>query len=123
MRGYKGLALEILREDFATESDDLNGLIGVRVETFIDTLTTEIAEVLDALEAKKASPNANAMLKHHGYPKGKYTELQVEKAMARYDHSDCPGNSLDEFEDVVRGCPVVVRRIKAAKAAALEAAA
>lgn len=123
MRGFKALALEVLRKDFATETDDLDGLIGDQVETFIDTLTTEIAEVLDDLEGRNASGNANAMLAHHGFPKGKYTELQVEKAMAQYDHSDCPGNTLDEFEDVVRGCPVKVRQIKAAKAAALETAA
>lgn len=123
MRGFKTLASEILRADFATKTNDLDDLIGVQVETFIDTLTEEIAQVLDYLENTPASSRARAMLRHHGYPKGQYTELQVEKAMAEFDHSDCPGNTLDEFGDVVRGCPIKVRQIKAAKAAALEAAA
>ena len=121
MRGFKTLALEVLRADFATETNDLDGLIGDQVETFIDNLTVEIAEVLDTLENSPASGRANAMIKHHDYPKGKYTELQVEQIMARYDHSTCPGNTLDEFGDVVRGCPEKVRQIKAAKAEALAA--
>ena len=122
MRGFKTLAREILREDFATETDDLNDLIGNQVEGFIDELTLEIARVLDYLEKTKASGASNAMMRHHKYPKGGYTELQVEKAMATYDHTDCPGNTLDEFDDVVRGCPVKVREIKVAKAEALAAA-
>jgi len=119
MRGFKSLAQNVLRADFATDSDDLNDLIATEVEVFVESLTSEIAEVLDYLTTTAASGRANAMLKHHGFPKGKYTELQVEKAMAQYDHSDCPGNTLDEFGDVVRGCPIKVRLIKAAKEAAL----
>ena len=122
MNGFKTLAREVIRANLVTDTDDLNDLIGSQVEGFIDQLTKEVGELNAYLNVTKASGNSNAMMKHHGYPKGQYTEFQVEKAMATFDHSDCPGNTLDEFDDVVRGCPIKVREIKAAKKAAQVAA-
>ena len=122
MTGFKSLAREVVRANLVTDTDDLNDLVGAQVEGFIDSLTLEVGTLVDYLKNTKASGNSNAMMKHHGYPKGRYSEFQVEKAMATFDHSDCPGNTLDEFDDVVRGCPIKVRQIKLAKKAAQVAA-